>query len=132
MENSDGLDEKDPVPGAQYVSSTPPNSDVQARAPDAAPAKVSRTRASSFWVGLIVGIVALVAVLVFILQNLHNAHATFFGAHWDIPLGIDLLLAAILGGLLVFVAGSTRILQLRIHARRQHKALEHHRSRHNA
>ncbi len=84
---------------------------------------ISRTKAGSFWIALIIGIIALVIVLVFILQNLHDAKASFVSAHWDIPLGIDLLFAAILGGLIVFVAGATRIFQLRRAVRRQHHAL---------
>jgi uncharacterized integral membrane protein len=93
---------------------------VPAPAADPVP---SRTKAGAFWISLIVGIVALTGILVFILQNLHTTRVNFVTAHWDIPLGIDLLFAAILGGLIVFVAGATRILQLRRFARRQDRAL---------
>jgi uncharacterized integral membrane protein len=75
-------------------------------------------RASRTWVTLAAGLVATVLVLVFILQNLHSARAHFFTADWSIPLGVDLLLAAVLGGLIVFTAGSIRILQLRRAAHR--------------
>ncbi len=85
-------------------------------------AVVPRTRASSVWVALAVGLVLLVVVLVFILENLHPASAAFFGAHWRIPLGLDLLLAAVLGGLVVFTLGAVRIVQLRRVARRHHRA----------
>jgi uncharacterized integral membrane protein len=84
----------------------------------------SRTKAGSFWIALIVGIVALTGILIFILQNLHKTRVNFVTAHWDIPLGIDLLFAAILGGLIVFVAGATRIVQLRRFARRQNRVLQ--------
>jgi uncharacterized integral membrane protein len=62
--------------------------------------------------------VVLVAVIVFILQNLSSVKVSFFFWHWRIPLGIDLLLSAILGGVVVFAAGSLRILQLRRLAQR--------------
>lgn len=61
-------------------------------------------------------------VLVFILENLHATDATFFGAHWRIPLGLDLLLAALLGALAVFVFGAARTFQLRLLARRTMRA----------
>jgi len=77
------------------------------------------TRASATWTALAVGLALLVVVLVFILENLKNVKVTFFGAHWTAPLAVDLLLAAVLGGLVVFMAGTLRILQLRRHARRQ-------------
>jgi len=74
---------------------------------------IPKTRLSSTWVALSTGMIALVVVLVFILQNLHSSSVHFFTASWRIPLGVDLLFAVILGGLLVFCAGSLRILQLR-------------------
>jgi uncharacterized integral membrane protein len=120
MDNRDELEDRGSGPAATSAE----GSEAQNPKPEAAPIKATWTRASSFWIGLIGGIIALVIILVFILQNLHDAHATFFGVHWDIPLGIDLLLAAVLGGLIVFIAGTTRILQLRLVARRQHRALE--------
>jgi uncharacterized integral membrane protein len=60
----------------------------------------------------------LVGVLVFVLQNLTSARTSFFNVRWTIPLGLDLLLAALLGGLIVFLLGAARMLQLRRLARR--------------
>ncbi|GEM_PF-2747638 len=80
-----------------------------------------RTRASALWAALAAGMVLLVVVLVFILENLQQVRVSFFTVHWDIPLGIDLLLAAVLGGLVVFSAGAVRLFQLRRQARRQTK-----------
>lgn len=77
------------------------------------------TRASATWTALAVGLAFLVVVLVFILENLQKVKVTFFGAHWRAPLAVDLLLAAVLGGLVVFMTGTLRILQLRRHARRE-------------
>lgn len=76
------------------------------------------TRTSHTWAGLSAGLFFLVVVLVFILQNLKSARVHFFWATWTIPLAVDLLLAAVLGGLLMFAVGSLRIVQLRRAARR--------------
>lgn len=73
----------------------------------------SPTRISASWTFVAIAIVVLVVVLVFILENLHATDATFFGLHWRIPLGIDLLLAALLGAAAVFIVGAARIVQLR-------------------
>lgn len=83
--------------------------------------RVPSTRASAAWTALAVGLALLVVVVVFILENLQDVKVTFFGAHWKIPLALDLLLAAALGGAVVFAAGALRMLQLRLHARR-HRA----------
>lgn len=81
------------------------------------------TRTGRTWIAFAFGMLALVLVLVFILQNLRSVRADFFTATWRIPLGVDLLLAAILGGLVVFLVGAARIVQLRRVARRHHDAL---------
>jgi uncharacterized integral membrane protein len=83
------------------------------------PAAPPSTRTSAIWTALAVGIVLLVAAVVFILQNLEKVKVTFFAVHWRIPLALDLLLAAVLGGAVVFIAGAVRMLQLRRHARRR-------------
>jgi uncharacterized integral membrane protein len=83
---------------------------------------VPSTRTSVSWTFVAIAIVALVVVLVFILENLHATDATFFGVHWHIPLGLDLLLAALLGAATVFVVGAARTLQLRLLARRTMRA----------
>lgn len=83
---------------------------------------VPSTRTSVSWTIVAIAIVVLVIVLVFILENLHATDATFFGVHWRIPLGLDLLLAALLGATAVFVIGAARTLQLRLLARRTMQA----------
>lgn len=83
----------------------------------ARPRRVAGTRTSHTWVGLAAGLFFLVVVLVFILQNLKSVKAHFFWATWSIPLAVDLLLAAVLGALVMFTAGSLRIVQLRRAAR---------------
>ena len=80
------------------------------------------TRISAAWTFVTIAIVILVMVLVFILENLHPIDAAFFGVHWRIPLGLDLLLAALLGATVVVVVGAARTLQLRLLARRNMRA----------
>jgi len=86
------------------------------------PSSVPSTRISVSWTFVAIAIIALVVVLVFILENLRATDATFFGIHWRIPLGLDLLLAALLGATAVFVVGAARTLQLRLLARRTMRA----------
>lgn len=77
----------------------------------------ARTRISGAWTALTVGLVAVVAVLVFALQNLKSVEVTFISLHWNLPLAILLLLVSTLGGLIVFAFGASRIVQLRMKAR---------------
>lgn len=80
------------------------------------------TRLSGAWTALIVGIVALVVILVFILQNLQPVELYFLGFHGRLPLAVALLFAMILGAIIVLAFGGARILQLRLvawHARRR-------------
>ena len=74
---------------------------------------VKFTRTASVWSALIVGFLILIVLLIFITQNLSDAPVTFFGWHWTLPLGVQLLLAAICGGMVTVAAGTARIFQLR-------------------
>jgi uncharacterized integral membrane protein len=60
-----------------------------------------------------------VVVLVFILQNLKTVRVSFFTVDWRIPLALDLLFAAVLGGLIMLAVISLRNFQRRRAARRQ-------------
>jgi uncharacterized integral membrane protein len=71
------------------------------------------TRAGALWSALAVGFLVLVLLLVFIVQNGDSTTIHMFGWAWNLPVGVALLLGAIAGGLLTFLAGSVRILQLR-------------------
>lgn len=64
------------------------------------------------------GLLVLVAVLAFALQNLRSVQVSFFSLHGDLPLVILLVLAAAAGALIVFGFGAARIIQLRVAARR--------------
>jgi uncharacterized integral membrane protein len=77
-----------------------------------------QTRLSGAWTALIVGIVTLLLILVFILQNLHSVRVYFLIVNGELPLAIALLFAMILGAIIVLAFGGGRILQLRMVARR--------------
>jgi uncharacterized integral membrane protein len=62
---------------------------------------------------LIVGILAFIVVLIFIIQNAHAVDISFLGAHLRLSLAVALFLAAIAGALLMAAAGTARITQLR-------------------
>jgi uncharacterized integral membrane protein len=71
------------------------------------------------WLGLVPGMVALAVILVFVFQNLQETTVSFLGWSGGAPLGLLLVAAALLGGLVVFGFGSVRIIQLRGAARRR-------------
>ncbi|MHB8295365.1 MAG: lipopolysaccharide assembly protein LapA domain-containing protein [Acidimicrobiales bacterium] len=115
----------DPVPpppaGTTPVTaaSTPP-----ALAPEAAhwqapgPVRSSPTRASTLWAALGFGLLLLLAIAIFVLQNGQKVKVTFLGFHGLLPLAVALLLAAVLGGMVVLLMGIARMAQLRLLARR--------------
>jgi uncharacterized integral membrane protein len=66
--------------------------------------------------------VVLVLLLIFILENGRTVEVSYLGAHGHLPLGVALLLAAVLGMLLVVIPGTVRIIQLRIAAHKHRVA----------
>jgi uncharacterized integral membrane protein len=84
---------------------------------------LERTRTGGLWVTLGSFALVLLLLLIFILQNSRSVDVSYFGVHGHLPLGVALLLAAVCGVLLVVLAASARILQLRAIARR-HRRLD--------
>ncbi|HEV3103409.1 MAG TPA: LapA family protein [Candidatus Dormibacteraeota bacterium] len=76
-----------------------------------------QTRLSGAWTALVIGIVILVVILVFILQNLQNVEVHFLFLQGQLPLAVALLFAMVLGAVVVLAFGAGRILQLRLVAR---------------
>jgi uncharacterized integral membrane protein len=76
-----------------------------------------RTRLSGAWTALVIGLLGLVLLLVFILQNLQSVELSFLVFHGRLPLAIAVLFAVILGAIIVLAFGGARILQLRRVAR---------------
>jgi uncharacterized integral membrane protein len=74
---------------------------------------VKFTRTAGLWSFLATGFLILIVLLVFITQNTASGDFAFLGWHWTLPLGVAILLAAVSGGLVTFLAGTARIYQLR-------------------
>jgi lipopolysaccharide assembly protein A len=117
-------------PAAQKPEPAPADSSVPAEPEAAAPADaeptlaehtIEPTRTSMVWTMVGIGVVLLIAILVFILQNGQRVRMRFLMVDGTLPLGVALLFAALLGALLVLVAGAARVLQLRVVARRHRR-----------
>lgn len=74
--------------------------------------EASHTRTKAMYVGWIVGVVALIVLLVFIIANLTSVEINFLFAKVELPVGIAILIAAIIGALITAALGGARILQL--------------------
>jgi uncharacterized integral membrane protein len=98
-----------PKPGSAPKASTEP--------------AIAFTRAGALWSSLIAGFLILILLLVFITQNTASTAFTFLGWHWHLPLGVAILLAAVVGGLITVAVGTARILQLRRTAKKQHATI---------
>jgi uncharacterized integral membrane protein len=87
---------------------------------------LERTRASSVWVAVAVGVVFLILLIDFIAQNNHPVPIHFFGLAGTVSEAVALLVAAVAGAVIVLMAGAARIIQLRVsthrHNRRVRKA----------
>ncbi|HEY5854387.1 MAG TPA: lipopolysaccharide assembly protein LapA domain-containing protein [Aldersonia sp.] len=105
-----------PVSGAPRTSkpaAPPPTTSTPPTPPARKPPEIKRTRVSALWIALIVGLVVLVVLLVFILQNLDKVTVAFLFWEFTLPLGVGVLLAAIGGAVIMAVVGATRIYQVR-------------------
>ena len=93
--------------------------------PDDQTADVKFTRAAALWSSLILGFLILIVLLIFITQNTAVAQFTFLGWHWDLQLGVAILLAAVGGGLVTAGVSAARMFQLRRAAKKNlHLALK--------
>jgi lipopolysaccharide assembly protein A len=102
----------EPTPAPTTASSPPP---LQQH-------RIRRTRTGGAWVAAGLFAVVLLLLLIFILQNGQKVTVSYFGATGHLPLGVAVLLAAVLGILLVVIPGTGRIVQLRMTARRHRKS----------
>ncbi len=100
-------------------SADPAHDDPAASPPENA---LKFTRTAALWTALIVGLLVLIVLLVFITQNTESVEMTFLGWHWRLPLGVQILLAAVLGSLITVMAGAARMAQLRRAAKKNYKA----------
>jgi len=79
------------------------------------------TRTGRVWWAVVAGLVVLLLVIIFIIQNSKQVRVHFLWINGTVGLGLALLLAAIMGALVVVLLGSARIVQLRVQARRAHQ-----------
>ena len=117
----------DPQPAqAPPQAETPPGQPAPETTPQAPPQppphhRIKRTRTGGLWVAVGFFAVILLLLLIFILQNGQKVDISYMGMHGHLPLGVALLLAAVCGVLLVILAGTARISQLRATARRHRR-----------
>lgn len=81
-------------------------------------------KTAGMWIGLILGAIILVLLLIFVIQNNVSAGFQYFGAEFDLPLGVAMLLAAIAGALVMALVGSVRMIQMSMTIRRMRKQQE--------
>lgn len=98
--------------------------------PDQPPAKdpLRNSRVSRLWVGLIAFALLLILLIIFIAENTNRVKVTYFGASHQLPLAVAMLLSAVAGVLLMAIAGTLRIFQLRRRVRSQQKQQKRERS----
>jgi uncharacterized integral membrane protein len=108
-----------PPPQPPPVPPPPPTPAPHTGARPTEPA-IGFTRAGALWSALIVGFLILILLLIFITQNTTSTPFQFLAWHWSLPLGVAILLAAVVGGLITVAVGTGRILQLRRVAKKHH------------
>jgi uncharacterized integral membrane protein len=71
-----------------------------------------RSRSRAAWLALVVGVIVLIFMLVFILQNNVPTQFTFLAWNFTIPLGVAVLFAGIGGALITAMVGTIRMIVL--------------------
>ena len=106
----------EPIEGRQQPAPAP--------VPVPTPVKpVGGTRAAIIWTFTVVGILLLVFLVIFIMQNEEHVTVRFLGFQGELAQGVAMLFAAIGGALVVAIVGAVRIIQLRSRARSADKAI---------
>ena len=100
------------VPPGETPVSGPESGNGGSPAP-ANPSDVKFTRAAALWSSLILGFLVLIVLLFFIAQNTASTPFTFLTWHWNLPLGVAILFAAVCGGLITALVSAARMFQLR-------------------
>jgi uncharacterized integral membrane protein len=113
-----GANEADPVAMA-IVEPAAAEQTEQAANTEQAP---KATNAGRLWITLAVAIVLLALLIIFIAENSRSVTVSFLGARGHISLALALLIAAVVGAALTLLAGTARILQLRLEVRRNRRA----------
>lgn len=87
------------------------------------------TNAGRVWMSIAVATILLILLIVFIAENSRSVTISFLGAHGHISLALALLIAAVAGIAVALLAGTARILQLRLEVRRSRDPGMKHRQR---
>lgn len=87
------------------------------------------TNAGRVWVAIGVATALLILLIIFIAENSSPVTISFLGAHGSISLALALLIAAVVGAAVTLLAGTARILQLRLEVRRHRRATDTQRRR---
>ena len=77
------------------------------------PLATARPRAGAVWVGFGLGVLVLVALVVFMLQNTAPVDVAFVGMHGSAPLALMLLIAVVAVAIVALAVGGLRIGPLR-------------------
>jgi uncharacterized integral membrane protein len=83
----------------------------------------SFTRLAATWWALVVGLLILIILLVFVAQNTESVTAHFLMFHWNLPVGVGYLLAAVAGATTTVLVGASRMIQLRRAAKKNIRPL---------
>jgi putative membrane protein len=114
-----------PAPSDTTATLPPPSANGSAPPPPAAaptpPQRRAHTRISGIRTSLIAGVLVLIVVMIFVIQNAHAVNISFLGAHLRLSLAVALFLAAIAGALIMAAAGTARITELRRIMRRDRR-----------
>ncbi|WP_144835978.1 LapA family protein [Kocuria rosea] len=115
----------DPTPGDEPRIPAPDASAADRPAPGREPAVRPQTAtdpaldghqkqgvSGAAWTALILGLLILILLLVFILQNNVPADFNYLGWQFSLPLGVAMLLAAVAGALIMGLVGSVRLFKL--------------------
>lgn len=120
--------EREPVAGADPTRTAPgvgpheTDPAVSAKAEATAPAASPRaTNAGRVWMAIGIATVLLILLIIFIAENSGSVTISFLGAHGHISLALALLIAAVAGVMVALLAGTARILQLRVEVRRHRR-----------
>jgi uncharacterized integral membrane protein len=113
-----------PVPAEMPVDETadrvdPAEPTIAGGPPVTGDRSVPRTRWGAAWVGICAAALALVALIVFMLQNTRPVEVSFLWLHGTLPLALALLIAGVGSVLVALVFGVARMTQLRKLARRR-------------
>ncbi|CAL8898827.1 LapA family protein [Kocuria varians] len=97
---------------APGVDSAEPTTGRTAPVDPALDAPAKRGVSGTVWAALILGVIVLILLLVFIIQNNVSAHFEYLAWQFNLPLGVAMLFSAIAGALIMALVGSVRIFTL--------------------